>query len=126
VGLVVDPLQSTPRASPISGETERRIGNQRDDEEGGQQCELEHHVTAWPEAKKRKTRWGSPLRALGGAKDKLNSEINAALADPKVKARLEDLGAMVVAGSPSEFARFMAEETEKWARVIRAANIKAD
>ena len=58
--------------------------------------------------------------------DKLNREINAALADPKMKARLADLGGTVFAGSPADFGKFIADETEKWAKVIRAANIKPD
>lgn len=54
----------------------------------------------------------------------LNKEINAGLADPKIKARLADLGGTVLGGSPVDFGRRIAEETEKWRRVIRAANIK--
>ena len=57
--------------------------------------------------------------------DKLNNEINAALADPQVKARLGDLGAMVVVSSPAEFAKFIAEETEKWAKVVNFSGAKA-
>jgi len=48
------------------------------------------------------------------------------LADHKLKAKLVDLGGIVLAGSPIEFGKFLAEETEKWAKVIRAANIKAE
>ena len=55
---------------------------------------------------------------------KLNKEINAGLADPKLKARFADLGAAVFPGSPAEYGEFIAEQTEKWAQVIRAANIK--
>ena len=57
---------------------------------------------------------------------KLNREINAALVDPKVKARLADLGGTPVALSPTEFGKLIADETEKWAKVIRAANIKVE
>jgi tripartite-type tricarboxylate transporter receptor subunit TctC len=57
---------------------------------------------------------------------KLNKEINAALADPKMKARLADLGGAVLPGSPADFGKLIAEETEKWAKVIRAANQKAE
>ncbi len=57
--------------------------------------------------------------------EKLNNVINAGLADPKMKARLADLGATTLAGSPAEFGKLIAEETEKWGKVIRAANIKA-
>jgi tripartite-type tricarboxylate transporter receptor subunit TctC len=56
--------------------------------------------------------------------DKLNKAINAGLADPKVKARFAELGGMVLAGSPADFAGLIADETEKWRKVIRAANIK--
>jgi tripartite-type tricarboxylate transporter receptor subunit TctC len=58
--------------------------------------------------------------------DKLNREINAVLAEPKMKARFTELGATVLATSPSEYRRLIAYETEKWGKVIRAANIKVD
>jgi tripartite-type tricarboxylate transporter receptor subunit TctC len=58
--------------------------------------------------------------------DKLNNEINALLADPRMKARLADLGATALPGSPADFGKLIAEETEKWGKVIRAANIKLD
>jgi tripartite-type tricarboxylate transporter receptor subunit TctC len=56
--------------------------------------------------------------------DKLNKEINAGLADPRLKARFADLGATVFPGSPADFGKLIADETEKWGKVIRAANIK--
>src|SRR5207249_9591978 len=56
---------------------------------------------------------------------KLNKEINAALADPKIKARFADLGSMVLPRSPADFGKRIADDTEKWGKVIRAANIKA-
>jgi tripartite-type tricarboxylate transporter receptor subunit TctC len=58
--------------------------------------------------------------------DKLNTEINAALADPKMRARLAELGVTALPGSPADFNKLIAAETEKWSKVIRAANIKAD
>jgi len=58
--------------------------------------------------------------------EKLNKEINAALADPKIKARFADMSAIPIPGSPSDYGRLVAAETEKWARVVRTANIKAD
>jgi len=57
--------------------------------------------------------------------ERLNKEINAGLTDAKTKARLADLGCLVFAGSPPDFAKFVAGETEKWGKVIRAAGIKA-
>ena len=54
----------------------------------------------------------------------LNREINAGLGDPKLKARFADLGGTVLPGSPADFGRLIRDETEKWAKVIRAANIK--
>ena len=57
---------------------------------------------------------------------KLNSEINAALADPRVKARFADLGGVVLPGSPADFGRLIQDETEKWAKVIKAANVTPD
>ena len=58
--------------------------------------------------------------------NRLNKEINAGLADPKTKARLADLGATTLAGSSADFGKLIADETEKWGKAIRAANIKAD
>jgi len=58
--------------------------------------------------------------------DKINKEINAGLADPKMMARLADVGGIAIGGSPAEFGRLIADETEKWAKVVRAANIKAE
>jgi tripartite-type tricarboxylate transporter receptor subunit TctC len=58
--------------------------------------------------------------------DKLNGEINAGLADPRIKARFADLGGMVLPGSPADFGKLIRDETEKWAKVIRAANIKVE
>ena len=58
--------------------------------------------------------------------EKLNQEINAALADPSMKTRLTDLGCAVFAGSPADFGKFIAEETEKWAKVIKFAGIKPE
>jgi tripartite-type tricarboxylate transporter receptor subunit TctC len=58
--------------------------------------------------------------------DKLNKEINAGLADPKIRARLAELGSAPMLMTPAEFGKFVADEIEKWGKVIRAANIKAD
>ena len=55
---------------------------------------------------------------------KLNAEINAGLADPQLKARLAEVGGVVIGGSPADFGKLIVEETEKWTKVIRAANIK--
>jgi tripartite-type tricarboxylate transporter receptor subunit TctC len=67
---------------------------------------------------------GAPRNTPAEIIDKLNKEVNAALADPKMRARLADLGSTVLAGSPSDFGWLIADETEKWGKVIRAANIK--
>jgi tripartite-type tricarboxylate transporter receptor subunit TctC len=69
---------------------------------------------------------GAPRNTPTEIVDKLNREINGALADPKLKARLADLGGTVLALSPTEFCKLIAEETEKWGKVIRAANIKPE
>ena len=58
--------------------------------------------------------------------DRLNREVNAGLNDPTLKVRLADLGAIALAGSPADFKKHVAEEVEKWGRVIRAANIKPE
>jgi tripartite-type tricarboxylate transporter receptor subunit TctC len=69
---------------------------------------------------------GAPKATPAEIVDKLNTEINAALADPKMKARLADLGGVVLPGSPADFGKYIADETEKWAKVIRATNIKPE
>jgi tripartite-type tricarboxylate transporter receptor subunit TctC len=69
---------------------------------------------------------GAPKNTPTEIIDKLNKEINAALANPKMKAQLADLGGIVLALSPAEFGKLIADETEKWGKVIRTANIKAD
>jgi tripartite-type tricarboxylate transporter receptor subunit TctC len=70
---------------------------------------------------------GAPKNTPADIVDKLNKEINAGLADPKIKARLtETLGGTVLAGSPRDFGQFIVDETEKWGKVIRALNIKAE
>ena len=75
----------------------------------------------------------SALQGIGAPKDtpaeivdKLNKEINAGLADPRLKARFADLGATVFVVSPADFGKFIADETEKWAKVIKFAGAKAD
>jgi tripartite-type tricarboxylate transporter receptor subunit TctC len=69
---------------------------------------------------------GAPKNTPAEIVDKLNKEINAALADPKIKARFADLGGTVLAGSTAEFEQLLAAETEKWGKVIQAANIKPE
>ena len=67
---------------------------------------------------------GAPKGTPAAIIDKLNREIGAALADPHLKARIVEFGGTPVAQSPAEFGKFIADETEKWSKVIRAANIK--
>src|SRR5262245_63422713 len=69
---------------------------------------------------------GVPKKTPTEIVDKLNKEINAALADPRIKARLAALGVTILQGSPADFGKLIADETEKWAKVIRAANMKAE
>jgi tripartite-type tricarboxylate transporter receptor subunit TctC len=69
---------------------------------------------------------GAPVNTPREIVTKLNREINAALADPKLNAQLTDLAAVVLPGSPADFGKHIADETEKWAKVIRAANIKSE
>jgi tripartite-type tricarboxylate transporter receptor subunit TctC len=68
----------------------------------------------------------APARTPAEIVDRLNQEINAGLADPKLKSRFADLSASVVPGSPSDFGKFIADETEKWGKVVRTANLRAD
>ena len=71
--------------------------------------------------------FGVPKPTPSEIVDKLNKEINAALFDPKIKARFADLGVRVLPGSPAGFAKLIVADTEKkWGKVIRAANIKAE
>jgi tripartite-type tricarboxylate transporter receptor subunit TctC len=69
---------------------------------------------------------GVPKSTPAEIVDKLNKEINAALADPKMKARLAELGGTPLPGSPADFGKFLADETEKWAKVVKFAGVKAD
>jgi tripartite-type tricarboxylate transporter receptor subunit TctC len=78
-----------------------------------------YDVTAWYGVGAPK---GTPVDII----DKLNKEINSGLADPKLKARLADFGGTPLALSPADFDKFIAQETEKWGKVIRVTNIKAE
>jgi tripartite-type tricarboxylate transporter receptor subunit TctC len=62
---------------------------------------------------------GAPRNTPAEIVARLNQEINASFADPKVKARVADLGGTALAGSPADFGKLIAEETEKWAKVVR-------
>jgi tripartite-type tricarboxylate transporter receptor subunit TctC len=78
-----------------------------------------YEATAW---------WGigAPKNTPADIIDKLNREINAGLADPKIRARFADLGGTAMGGSPADFGKLIADETEKWAKVVRAANMKVE
>jgi len=69
---------------------------------------------------------GVPKNTPAEIVDKLNEAINAGLADPKMLARLSELEASPIAGSPTDFGKLIAEETEKWGKVVKFAGIKAD
>ena len=69
---------------------------------------------------------GAPANTPREIVEKLNNEINAALADPKMKARLADLGGTVLAGSTAEFGKLIADETEKWAKVVKFSGLKPE
>jgi tripartite-type tricarboxylate transporter receptor subunit TctC len=69
---------------------------------------------------------GAPKNTPAQIIDRLNKEITAGLDDPKIKARIADLGGTVLAGSPADFGKLVANETEKWGKVIRAANVKPE
>jgi tripartite-type tricarboxylate transporter receptor subunit TctC len=69
---------------------------------------------------------GVPKNTPAEIVDKLNKEVNAGLADPKMKARLADLGGTPLVGSPADFAKLIADETEKWGKVVKFVGIKAD
>jgi tripartite-type tricarboxylate transporter receptor subunit TctC len=69
---------------------------------------------------------GAPIGTPREVIDKLNHAINAVLAEPAIKARLADLSSEPLVGSPADFGKFIAAETEKWGKVIRATNIKPE
>jgi tripartite-type tricarboxylate transporter receptor subunit TctC len=69
---------------------------------------------------------GAPKATPAAIIDMLNKELNAGLADPRIKARIEELGGTVVGGTPAEFGTIISEATEKWAKVIKFAGIKAE
>jgi tripartite-type tricarboxylate transporter receptor subunit TctC len=69
---------------------------------------------------------GAPKNTPPKIVNKLNKEINAVLAEPKMKSQLADLGATALAGSPADFGKLIAEETEKWAKVVKIAGIKVE
>jgi tripartite-type tricarboxylate transporter receptor subunit TctC len=69
---------------------------------------------------------GAPKNTPAEIVEKLNREVNAGLADAAMKARLVGLGGIAIAGSPADFGKLIADETEKWGKVIRALNIKAE
>ena len=69
---------------------------------------------------------GAPKNTPADIVETLNKEINAGLADPQLKGRLVELGSAVLPGSPADFEKFIANETEKWAKVVKFANIKAE
>jgi tripartite-type tricarboxylate transporter receptor subunit TctC len=69
---------------------------------------------------------GAPRNTPAEIVERLNREINAALADPKIKARIADLGGTAFSGSPADFGKFIADETEKWGKVVRFAGMKSE
>jgi len=69
---------------------------------------------------------GAPRATPAEIVDRLNKEINAALADAQMRKRIADLGGTVISGSPADFATLIAEETEKWGKVVKFAGIKAE
>jgi tripartite-type tricarboxylate transporter receptor subunit TctC len=69
---------------------------------------------------------GVPRNTPGEIVDTLNHEINAGLADPRIKARITELGASVLTGSPSDFAKLLSDETEKWGKVVKVSGAKPE
>jgi tripartite-type tricarboxylate transporter receptor subunit TctC len=69
---------------------------------------------------------GAPKNTPAEIVDKLNKEINAGLADPRLRTRLADLGGMPMPMTPANFSNHIAEDADKWGQIIRAANVKAE
>ena len=69
---------------------------------------------------------GAPRNVPAEIIEKLNKEINAGLADPKIRARVADMGGTVLAGSPADFGKLIADETEKWGKVVKFSGAKPD
>lgn len=69
---------------------------------------------------------GAPKNMPAEIVEKLNKEINASLRDPKLMTRLVDFGGMIFVGSPADFGKLIADETDKWGKVIKFAGIKAE
>jgi tripartite-type tricarboxylate transporter receptor subunit TctC len=69
---------------------------------------------------------GAPRNTPVDVVERLNKEVNAGLADPKMKARLSELAGAVLAGSPADFGKLIADETEKWAKVVKFSGAKPD
>jgi tripartite-type tricarboxylate transporter receptor subunit TctC len=69
---------------------------------------------------------GAPKNTPAEIVQKFNKEIDAALADPKIKVRLADMGGAVITGTPADFGKLIADETEKWAKVVKFASIKPE
>jgi tripartite-type tricarboxylate transporter receptor subunit TctC len=69
---------------------------------------------------------GAPRNTPVEVIEKLNKETNAGLADPKLKARLDDLGGIALTGSPADFGKLIADETEKWGKVVKFTGIKPE
>jgi len=69
---------------------------------------------------------GAPKNIPAEVVEKLNREVNAILADPRTKSRLADLGGTVLAGSPADFGKLIAAETEKWGKVVKFAGMKPE
>ena len=72
------------------------------------------------------TTTGAPKSAPAAIVERLNKEINAALADPKMKSRLANFGGTVLAGSPADFGKVIADEIEKWAKVVKFSGARPD
>ena len=72
--------------------------------------------------------WGicAPRGTPGEIVNKLNAEINRGLADPKIKQRFTEMGVLILSGSPEDFGKMIADETEKWGKVVKFANVRAD
>ena len=114
-------MRSSPR-----GRTGKRSARRRRNSAGAISSKLAAPAVANPGQASAWYGIAAPAGTPAGIVERLNQELNAAFADPKMKARIVELGGTPLPGSPTDFAKLFADETEKWAKVVKLSGAKAD